>query len=129
MSDRNSSSKCLARQLRRNQTDAERLIWSRLRNRRLSGAKFRRQYPIGHYIVDFCCRERRLVVELDGGHHVDNAQVDQRRTEVLIQHGYRVLRFWNYEVLADIETVLQAINTALNHPHPHPLPGRERGND
>ena len=117
----------LARQLRCKQTDAERALWSRLRNRRLNGAKFRRQHPIGRYIADFCCPEFLLVVELDGGHHADESGTDQQRTDALVHDGYRVIRFWNHEVLTDIETVLQVINAALKTPSPTPSPLVGRG--
>jgi len=84
-----------ARELRKNQTDVETKLWSRLRGRQVAGAKFRRQYPIGHFIADFCCYEQRLVVELDGGQHAEARTLDQRRTDFLVSQGYRVLRFWN----------------------------------
>ena len=92
-----------ARQLRHNQTDVEAKLWSRLRARKIAGAKFRRQYPIGHLIVDFCCFEQRLVVELDGGQHAEAGAFDQRRTDFLVAEGYRVLRFWNNEVTENID--------------------------
>lgn len=115
-----------ARRLRHDQTEAERRLWAQLRDRRLNGAKFRRQHPIGHYITDFCCPERGLVVELDGGQHATQAEADRRRTAFLIQQGYRVLRFWDNEVMENMEAVLQRIAEALNDPHPNPLPRRER---
>src|SRR5438132_13832939 len=96
-----------ANRLRRDQTDAERKLWMRLRDRQLNGLKFRRQQPIGRYIVDFFCAEYRLVIELDGGQHVDQIQADKRRTEFLNKVGYRVLRFWDHEVLTEPEAVLQ----------------------
>ncbi len=89
-----------------------------LRARQLNGVKFRRQHPIGRYIVDFCCPERRVVVELDGGHHASQIQADQRRTEFLVQLGYRVLRFWDHEVLTNPDAVLEQIAEAVTHPHP-----------
>ena len=88
-----------ARRLRRDQTEAERKLWSRLRGRQVNEAKFRRQHGIGRYIADFCCPERKLVVELDGGQHITLAESDQRRAAFLRQRGYRVLRFWNNDVL------------------------------
>src|SRR6266508_3444478 len=94
-----------AKRLRRDETDAERKLWVHLRNRQMNSAKFRRQQPIGRYIVDFFCPEQRLVIELDGGHHADQIQADQRRTESLIRAGYRVLRFWDNEVLTEPEAV------------------------
>ena len=102
-----------ARQLRRHQTDVEGKLWSRLRARQLSGAKFRRQYPIGAFIVDFCCYERRLVIELDGGHHAEHVEADQRRTDFFVSQGYRVLRFWNNEVIENIDGVLEQIAHTL----------------
>ena len=115
-----------ARNFRKGQTDAERKLWSRLRARQLNSIKFRRQHPIGQYIVDFCCTDYRLVIELDGGHHVQQADEDLRRTAMLVQRGYRVLRFWDHEVLKDIDAVLQEIYTVISYPHPSPLPERER---
>src|SRR3989442_1833042 len=115
-----------AKRLRRDETDAERKLWMRLRDRQLNGLKFRRQQPIGRYVVDFFCPERRLVIELDGGHHADQVQADQRRTEFLNTAGYRVLRFWDHEVLANTDAVLQQIAAAVNPPHP-PLSLQGRG--
>ena len=111
-----------AKRLRRDETDAERKLWLRLRDRQVNDLKFRRQQPIGRYIVDFFCPEHRVVVELDGGHHADQVQADQRRTDFLNKAGYRVLRFWDNEVLTDAEAVLERIVEALNTPHPNPLP-------
>lgn len=116
-----------ARGLRRRQTESERVLWQRLRDRQLHQAKFRRQHPIGPYIVDFCCPAHRLVIELDGGHHAAQIEADERRTTFLMQRGYQVLRFWDHDVLGNREAVLQAIEQALSHPHPTPLPLRRRG--
>lgn len=102
-----------ARHLRRAQTDAERLLWARLRARQLSGAKFRRQRPIGPYLADFCCYEAALIVEVDGGQHADHLAADHVRTQYLQSCGFRVLRFWNTEVLNHLDAVLEAIATAL----------------
>src|SRR5437867_4479771 len=110
------------KRLRRNDTDAERKLWMRLRDRQLNGLKFRRQQTIGRFIVDFFCAEYRLVIELDGAHHADQIQADQRRTEFLNKAGYRVLRFWDHEVLTSIEAVLQQITYVVNHPSPPPSP-------
>ena len=107
-----------ARELRKNQTDVEARIWSRLRGRQVAGAKFRRQYPIGHFIADFCCVELRLVVELDGGQHAEAGAFDQRRTDFLVAEGYRVLRFWNNEVMENIDGVLERILETLTLPSP-----------
>lgn len=99
----------LATELRRNQTDAESTIWLALRNRGLAGYKFRRQHPIGPYIVDFYCADARLTIEVDGGQHAENKAYDSRRTEYLERAGYRVIRFWNNEVLKNTEGVLETI--------------------
>ena len=110
-----------ARKLRRDQTDAESVLWSYLRNRRLGGWKFRRQVPKGRYIVDFCCNDARLVVELDGSQHARQTSVerDAVRTAYLQESGYRVMRFWNNEIDEDLDAVLQAIWNKLQEP---PLP-------
>ena len=105
-----------ARSLRKDQTDTERLLWSRLRNRQVFGAKFRRQHPVGGFFADFCCPETGLVVEVDGGQHVESVEADRERTEVLVSLGYRVLRFWNHEVLEEIDAVLLRIAEALERP-------------
>jgi len=89
----------LARRLRRESTDAEAFLWRILRNRQLSGHKFRRPQPIGPFIVDFCCLSARLVIEVDGGQHGANRLQDEQRTQWLVQQGYRVVRFCNHEVL------------------------------
>ncbi len=130
MADRASALQSLARRLRRNQTDAERKLWSRLRARQLNGVKFRRQHPIGRYIVDFCCPESKVVVELDGGHHALQIQADQRRTEFLAQDGYQVLRFWDHEALANLDGVLDQIDNAVSQsrsPSTSPSPHRGEG--
>jgi very-short-patch-repair endonuclease len=103
----------IARQLRRSSTDAERRTWSALRDRRLSRFKFRRQHPIGNYVVDFACIKHRLVIEIDGGQHSDNA-ADIRRTALLESQGWKVIRFWNNDVLGTTDGVIQAILRALN---------------
>ncbi|MBI4488448.1 MAG: endonuclease domain-containing protein [Deltaproteobacteria bacterium] len=115
-----------ARRLRRDQTEAEHRLWRRLRARQLCDTKFRRQHPIGPFIVDFCCVEGRLVVELDGGQHAVEVERDQRRTAYLAERGYRVLRFWDHEVLTNIEAVMEQIAETIRNPHPCPLPGRAR---
>ncbi len=118
-----------ARGLRQDLTDAERKLWYHLRNRQLQGHKFRRQHEIDHYIVDFVCTESLLIIELDGGQHADQLDYDERRTRHLQAGGYRVLRFWNNDVLMDIEGVLTVILASLASPapHPSPLPTGERG--
>ena len=98
-----------ARKLRKNSTEAERLIWSHLRGRRLNNLKFRRQQPVGSYIVDFICFEKRLIIELDGGQHNENKKKDLIRTQWLNEQGYQVIRFWNHEVLQNSKDVLEAI--------------------
>jgi len=97
-----------ARELRTNMTDAERLLWSALRDRQLAGYKFHRQFPIGPFIADFACRQHRLIVEADGGQH-DESLSDQRRTDYLESHGWRVIRFWNNDILTNIEGVADMI--------------------
>lgn len=120
---RNQAVKKEARHLRREQTEAERILWARLRNRQLLGWKFRRQYPIGNYIVDFYCPELGLVIELDGGQHASRTDEDKKRTELLTGQGYQVLRFWNNEVLRDTNGVLEVILEALKEtPSPPPSP-------
>jgi len=121
----------VTRRLRRNQTDAERVLWLRLRDRRLNGLKFKRQMPIDRYVVDFCCSEARLIIELDGGQHATRMAEDTNRTKVLDAMGYLVLRFWNNDVLQNTNGVLEEIlNTLEQHrsepPHPDPLPFGER---
>jgi very-short-patch-repair endonuclease len=126
MNTQHSTLRSRARRLRRNQTDAERKLWFELRNRRFSSVKFRRQHPIGRFVVDFCCPKRDLVIGLDGGQHATRTEADQERTVFLEQNGYQVLRFWNHEVIGNIEAILQQIEQALKNPHPNPLPGRSR---
>src|SRR5262249_41609297 len=113
------------RRLRRDQTTAELKLWFQLRDRRLSGAKFRRQHPIGPYIADFCCFEAKLIIELDGGQHALRARADSVRTAFLESRGYRVLRFWDNDVLTNLAGVLQRIAESLKNPHPNPLPEGE----
>lgn len=98
-----------ARRLRHSATDAERCLWRHLRNRQLKGHKFRRQVPIGGYIVDFACLEIRLIIELDGGQHDAQRAYDERRTQTLEGQGFTVLRFWNHQVLTETEAVLEEI--------------------
>jgi very-short-patch-repair endonuclease len=114
----------LARQLRKNSTPAECKLWKYLCSRSLGGFKFVRQEPIGPYVVDFVCREQRLVIEVDGGQHADNRR-DADREQWLVAHRYRVLRFWNNDVLGNIEGVWDTIFAAASAaapPHPDPLP-------
>ena len=102
----------VARKLRRVSTDAERRLWTHLQGAQLDGAKFTRQFTIGGYIADFACRSARLVVELDGSQHADSA-ADVVRTAAIEAHGYRVIRFWNNDVLANTEGVLRMIAEEL----------------
>jgi very-short-patch-repair endonuclease len=97
----------VARRLRRNATDTERRLWSHLRRRQLDGHRFRRQVPIGPYVVDFACLERRLLIEVDGGRHEAAVDSDASRTAWLKGRGYRVLRFWNNDVLENADGVLE----------------------
>ncbi len=116
-----------ARSLRKQQTNAEQKLWYFLRNRQLMGYKFRRQYPIGHYIIDFFCFDKRLIIELDGGQHLLQENYDITRTHFLEHAGYRVIRFWDDTVLKDTQNVLEVIFDALGNPHLNPLPeGEER---
>ena len=103
----------IARRLRVNQTDAETILWNRIRNRQISAHKFVRQQPIANYICDFVCRERLLIVEVDGGQHSQSA-ADAIRNRRLAEEGYRVLRFWNNDVLGNIEGVLATIQNELS---------------
>jgi very-short-patch-repair endonuclease len=110
------------RTLRRDQTDAERLLWSRLRRRQVAGVKFRRQHQVGWYICDFASVDRRLIVELEGSHHLDQVAYDERRKRFLRSAGFRVLRFWNGDVLARpqevVETIFRALETPMTPPPP-----------
>ncbi|TLM68165.1 MAG: DUF559 domain-containing protein [Deltaproteobacteria bacterium] len=101
------------RELRRNQTDAEKALWSKVRNKQLAELKFFRQYSFGPYILDFYCPEKGLAVELDGGQHnrPDGREYDAERTAFLNSHGVEVLRFWNHEVLRELEGVLERLAT------------------
>lgn len=98
-----------ARALRQNPTDAELLLWNRLRNRQLLNLKFRRQRPIGPYFADFACLEIGLVIEIDGGQHVEQVEYDEVRAAVMKDEGFRTLRFWNHEVLNETEAVMEKI--------------------
>ena len=114
----------LARALRRNATAAEQTLWRALREH-LPTHKFRRQVPMGCYIADFACHASRLIVELDGGQHAVQTEQDRQRTDFLNGEGYLVLRFWNNQVVENLEGVLASIHAALT-PHPNPLPQGER---
>jgi very-short-patch-repair endonuclease len=103
----------IARKLRGNQTDAETVLWNRIRNRQIDGYKFVRQEPIAGYICDFVCRESLLIIEVDGGQHSESTS-DAIRDRRLAEDGYRVLRFWNNDVLGNLEGVLATIQTELS---------------
>ena len=98
-----------ARALRSAMTDAERLLWRALRSKQLNGHRFRRQHPIGQYITDFACIEQKIVIELDGGQHQEQLDYDEQRTDFLREHGWQVLRFWNNDVLNNLDGVLSVI--------------------
>jgi very-short-patch-repair endonuclease len=119
-----------AKSLRTDMTDAERRIWSRLRREQL-GCRFRRQHPIGGYVVDFACLEPKLIVEIDGSQHMDQISYDERRTAWLAQHGFRVLRFWSNDALSQTDAVVEqifAVVRELRSPAPSlTLPQRGRG--
>ena len=102
-----------ARELRKNPTEAEHMLWRHLRLRQLGGCKFRRQQPIGKYIVDFVCFEKRLIVEVDGGQHSGNINYDSERDAWLEKQGFSVLRFWDNQVLKEMEAVEEVIMGTL----------------
>ena len=107
-----------ARQLRRDLTPADRLLWSKLRGGRQQGLKFRRQDPIGPFIADFVCEAAKLVVEVDGSQHADNRDYDERRSRWFESKGYRIVRFWNGEVMTDMDSVVRVIVAAASCPRP-----------
>ena len=111
-------SRDFARQLRREMSDAERLLWKHLRAHRFAGEKFRRQEPIGPFIVDFVSHGSRLIIELDGGQHTTQVAYDEERSRWLNGRGYRVIRFWNNQVLTETQPVLESIALALRRPSP-----------
>jgi adenine-specific DNA-methyltransferase len=108
-----SNPKFKSRNLQKNSTDAEIRMWSLLRNRQLVGYKFRRQHPIKNFIVDFACPEKLLAIEVDGGQHAERKKEDDERTQFLETQGYRVLRFWNNQVLKETNAVLEVILKVL----------------
>ncbi len=124
-----------ARELRARQTEAERILWFKLRDNHLHGDKFRRQEPIGNFIVDFVCYEKKLILEIDGNPHKEASTKinDNKRTEWLHQQGYEVLRFWNNEILNDITSVMKKITKfTKEETHPHltsPIEGEEKHNE
>ena len=110
-----------ARRLRQNMTDAENRMWYYLRNRRLGGYKFVREYVIGQYIADFVCREKKLILEIDGAQHMEAIEYDLRRTKYLESRGYRVLRIWNHDVFKNTQAVMDSVLNLLESvPHPPP---------
>ncbi|MCM5029007.1 endonuclease domain-containing protein, partial [Escherichia coli] len=109
-----------ARNLRKKSSDAENKLWQSLRARQLRGFKFRRQVPMGPYIVDFACLEAGLIIEVDGGQHAEQRRYDEARTHWLESQGLRVLRFWNHEVLLNMTDVLEHVLRSLPAEHPHP---------
>ncbi len=116
-----------ARALRTNMTDTERFVWQRIRYRQIGGCKFRRQHPLGSFIVDFVCLERKLVLELDGGQHAERAKYDEDRTAWLAVRGYRVFRLWNNEAFDNWDGVAERLLALLTGatPHPEPLRGSD----
>ncbi len=117
----------LARNLRRSSTEAEKRVWAHVRNRQLYGLKFKRQAPVCGFIADFLCESAKLIVEVDGGQHALNAEQDLDRTKVLESAGFHVVRFWNNDVMSNIEGVLSEIakTAGVAPPHPNPLPPGE----
>jgi very-short-patch-repair endonuclease len=125
---------CSGRELRRQGTQAERVLWLKLRNRQLNGVKFRRQQPLGNYIVDFVGFDKKLIIEIDGGQHNEEEILsqDEVRTAWLKSQGFRVIRFWNNEVLENLEGVLLNIQMAIDTQAPSPsysspIKGEESG--
>ena len=117
-----------AKRMRHQPTNAETLIWTALRGARLQGFKFKRQQPIGPYIVDFVCFEHTLIIEIDGGQHGDEVSADQARSNWLQAQGFTVLRFWNNEVIERKGDVMESIIRALReYPSPQPLSHKGRG--
>ena len=115
----------IRRNLRKQQTKEEILLWSQLRNNQ-TGYKWRRQVSIGNYVADFYCREKLLVVELDGSQHLDNKEYDKERTDFFEFLGIKTLRFWNNEVIKNMDGITSKILFELNKTSPRPSPGKER---
>jgi very-short-patch-repair endonuclease len=107
-----------SRELRKDATDAERWLWAHLRKKNLEGARFRRQYPIEGFIVDFCCIRGRLIVEVDGSQHVENIPYDDQRTRIIELQGFHVLRFWNGDVMQNVDGVVEMIFETLRGASP-----------
>ena len=121
--------KTRARELRKNSTEAERFLWRHLRLRQLGGYKFRRQQSLGPYIVDFVCLEKRMVIEVDGGQHSEHVKYDAQRSAWLEAQGFRILRFWNDEVLRATEAVKEVIGKELGVIPPSLILPRKGGGD
>jgi very-short-patch-repair endonuclease len=122
-------SRTRARHLRKKPTEAERLLWRRLRIWQVDGFKFRRQQPLGNYIVDFGCLEKRMIIEVDGGQHAEDANYDSVRDGWLRERGFVVLRFWNHEVLKNIDGITEVIAKNLQSTpflNPSPQGGRKK---
>ena len=122
--------KRIAKILRKRPTDAERYLWTMLRRKQIHSYKFRRQVPIGNYVVDFACMNKRLVIELDGGQHARQEEYDTLRDAWLQEQGFQVIRFWNNQVFKETEAVLRCIEEALlsaDNPPPQPAPARGEG--
>jgi very-short-patch-repair endonuclease len=111
-----------ARRLRRDSTDVERTLWQYLRGAQVMGVSFRKQHPIGNYIVDFCAPSLKLVIELDGGQHADALEADSKRTASLQQEGFTVLRFWNNDITGNMDGVRQTITDAVAKQQTTPPP-------
>ncbi len=116
-----------AKSLRTGQTDAEVRLWFHLRAHRFMGMKFKRQKPVGSYIVDFICFNPKLIVEIDGGQHAEQVEYDRRRDDFLHSEGFTVLRFWNNQILGEIDAVLESIREAITALSPNPSPASGRG--
>ena len=116
-----------ARILRNNLTDTERCLWSRLKGKQIHGYKFRRQFPLGPYIVDFVCLEAKLIVEVDGGQHAEQRQKDEQRDKWLVSQNFRVLRFWDNDVLRQTDEVVDTIVQTLNNTPTPTLPRKGGG--
>jgi very-short-patch-repair endonuclease len=119
-----------AGELRKELTPAERKLWAYLRGDKLEGINFRRQHAIGNYIADFCSPKARLIIELDGSQHLEQEEYDEERTKYLEKQGYKVIRFWNKQVMNDMNGVILAITNALNpHPSSPKFDDKNLGND
>jgi very-short-patch-repair endonuclease len=116
----------LVRQMRINLTEAEKALWSLLRSRKLKDFKFRRQHPIGPYVADFCCLQKRIIIELDGTHHLAQKKEDQNRTDFLAEQGYSVIRFWNNQIEQEPSVVLDRILKTLESVNRRLTPARAK---